>query len=173
MARTRMLNQDLIDVALKLSLDQDEAMDLADRVALLRDGRLEQIGAPADLEAKPASAFVFQFLGDANALPCRWVDGRAQFDGFSAPAVGTAGAGEITAWFRPHETEVVSEGGGVDITVTSVLTTGGVARAEGLDASGRLFQVDVARTDQPEGFKPGGRLKVRPTRVFVFDEAAR
>ena len=153
--------------------DQDEAMDLADRVALLRDGRLEQIGAPADLEAKPASAFVFQFLGDANALPCRWVDGRAQFDGFSATGVGSAGSGETTAWFRPHETEVVSDGGGVDITVTSVLTVGGVARAEGLDASGRLFQVDVARADQPGGFKPGGRLRLRPTRVFVFDERAR
>ena len=150
--------------------DQDEAMDLADRVALLRDGRLEQIGPPSELEERPASAFVFQFLGDANALPCRWTDGRAQFDGFSAPAVGTAGVGETVAWFRPHETDVVTDGAGVDITVTSVLATGGVSRAEGLDADGRLFQVDVARTDQPAGFVAGGRLRLRPTRVFVFPD---
>ena len=152
--------------------DQDEAMDLADRVALLRDGRLEQIGAPAELEAHPASPFVFQFLGDSNTLTGRWSDGAAQFEGFSAPAVGSAGGGAVTAWFRPHETEVVAEGAGVDITVTSVLSTGGVARAEGIDAAGKLFQVDVQRTHQPAGFAPGGRLRLRPTRVFVFPDGA-
>ena len=150
--------------------DQDEAMDLADRVALLRDGRLEQVGSPAELEARPASPFVFQFLGDANSLPCLWADGRAQFDGFSAPAVGVASSVDATAWFRPHETEVASDGAGVDVTVTSILTTGGVARAECLDGAGRLFQVDVSRTDQPAGFIAGGRLKLRPARVFVFPE---
>jgi sulfate transport system ATP-binding protein len=147
--------------------DQDEAMDLADRVALMRDGRLEQIGSPAELEEHPASAFVFEFLGDANSLPCGWADGRAQFDGFSAPAVGVA-SGETTAWFRPHETEIASEGAGVPVTVTNVLATGGVARAECLGADGRLYLVDTPRASQPAELTAGAKPTLRPTRVFVF-----
>jgi sulfate transport system ATP-binding protein len=148
--------------------DQDEAMDLADRVALMRAGRLEQIGSPAELEARPASAFVFEFLGDANSLPCRWADGRAQFDGFSAPAIGATGGPETTAWFRPHETEIVPEGAGVPVTVSNVLTTGGVARAECLGADGRLYLVDTPRASQPAELTAGAKLTLRPTRVFVF-----
>ena len=86
--------------------------------------------------------------------------------------MGSAGGGDVTAWFRPHETQVVTEGAGVDITVTSVLSTGGVTRAEGIDTSGKLYQVDVQRSDQPPGLTPGGRLRLRPTRVFVFPDGA-
>ena len=59
--------------------DQEEAMDLADRVVVLNKGRIEQVGAPDDLAAKPASAFVFEFLGDAHRLPATLKDeiGRA------------------------------------------------------------------------------------------------
>ena len=67
--------------------DQEEAMDIADRVAVLREGRIEQVGTPQDLYERPASAFVFDFLGDANRLACAYEGGRAVFDGFSAPAV--------------------------------------------------------------------------------------
>jgi sulfate transport system ATP-binding protein len=149
--------------------DQEEAMDLSDRVAVLRDGRLEQVGSPAELEARPASAFVFQFLGEANALPCRVTGGEARFDGFTAPTIGHAPAGgEVTAWFRPHDTEFAAGGPGVDVTVASVLMRGGAARVECHGPGGALFIVDIARRDDAPA--AGARLKLRPLKVYVFDE---
>ena len=72
--------------------DQEEAMDLADRVAVLNQGRIVQVGSPETLHEHPASVFVFDFLGAANRLPCRLAGDVAGFDGFSAPAVVAPGA---------------------------------------------------------------------------------
>ena len=85
--------------------DQEEAMALADRVVLMNHGRIEQIGAPEDLEASPASPFVFEFLGEVNRLPCEAAGGVARFEGFSTPMLGPAGrAGKGTGLFRPSDT---------------------------------------------------------------------
>ncbi len=56
--------------------DQDEAMEMADRIGIMRDGRMTQIGTPAELYERPANRFVAEFLGAANVLPCV-VDGVA------------------------------------------------------------------------------------------------
>lgn len=50
--------------------DQDEAMEMADRIGIMRDGRMAQIGTPAELYEQPANRFVAEFLGAANILPC-------------------------------------------------------------------------------------------------------
>jgi sulfate transport system ATP-binding protein len=151
--------------------DQDEAMDLADRVAVLRLGRIEQIGAPEELDARPATAFVFDFLGDSNQLPCR-IDGeRALFDGFSAPAVVAPGAaGETSAWFRPHDTELRAEGEGLPVTIHDILTKGATIRVECQDDAGRPFDVDYPRGSAPEGLTIGSKVRLAPRRVFVLPD---
>jgi sulfate transport system ATP-binding protein len=152
--------------------DQEEAMDLADRVAVLREGVIEQVGTPEALDEHPASAFVFDFLGDANRLPCRLDGGLARFDGFSAPAIAQPGAsGARTAWFRPHETELSTGGPGLEVTVADILTKGGLVRVECRAGDGRLIEVDRPRSASLEGLCPGATLKLRPSRVFVFPEA--
>lgn len=149
--------------------DQEEAMDMADRVVVLRDGAIEQVGTPAALNEQPASAFVFDFLGDANRLACRLDGALARFDGFSAPAVAAAGApAAATAWFRPHETELAPDGPGLDVTVKAVLDKGGLLRIECLGPAGALFEVDLARAQWSAQATPGSALKLRPRRVFVF-----
>ena len=149
--------------------DQEEAMDLADRVVVLREGSIEQVGTPEALDEHPASAFVFDFLGDANRLPCRLDGGLARFDGFSAPVTAPPGAGgAVTAWFRPHETELSADGPGLEVTVSDVLNKGGLIRVECRTADGKLLEVDRPRADRVEGLVPGARLRLRPTRVFVF-----
>ena len=153
--------------------DQEEAMDLADRVAVLRQGRIEQIGSPEALDDRPASAFVFDFLGEANRLPCRLDGELASFDGFSAPAVAAPGSpAAATAWFRPHETELSADGPGFEVNVAKVLAKGGMLRAECRGRDGGLFEVDCARNNRPEGLVAGARMRLRPRRVFVFPEAA-
>jgi sulfate/thiosulfate transport system ATP-binding protein len=88
--------------------DQEEAMALADRVVLMNQGRIEQIGAPAELDAAPASPFVFTFLGEVNRLPCDVLAGLARFDGFTAPVICPArpADGPAVALFRPEETRL-------------------------------------------------------------------
>jgi len=149
--------------------DQEEAMDLADRVAVLREGVLEQVGTPAALEDKPASAFVFDFLGDANRLPAKLSGDLARFGDFTAPAVNPAGvSGDVEAWFRPHETDLAQDGPGLPVTVTAVLPRGGVIRAECRAEDGQVFDADFLRTSPPAGLAEGAPMRLRPRRVTVF-----
>ena len=153
--------------------DQEEAMDLADRVAVLRQGVIEQVGTPEALDEHPASAFVFDFLGDANRLPCRLDGGLARFDGFSVPATAAPGSGgAMTAWFRPHETELSAGGPGLEVTVAAILNKGGMVRVECRTADGRLLEADRPRSARPEGLCLGATMRLRPSRVFVFPDAA-
>ncbi len=150
--------------------DQEEAMDLADRVAVLNGGRIEQIDTPEALAAAPATAFVFEFLGDANRLPCRIDGAQAVFDGFAAPIANpSALSGDAGAWFRPYETELSPENTtGVAVTVTAVLTKGAVLRAECRADDGRLFEADFPRGTLPSCVAPGQRVRLKPKRAFVF-----
>ncbi len=149
--------------------DQQEAMDIAHRVAVLRDGRIEQVGAPEDLDQRPASAFVFDFLGDVNQLECEVGRTKATFEGFDAPAViEGAVAGRARARFRPHETLLTPDGPGLAVSVTDVLTKGAIVRFECRTADGRRFDADYPAGSSPPGLSSGGAAKLRPKRVFVF-----
>ena len=70
--------------------DQQEAMDLADRIAVMNAGRIEQVGSPNQLELEPATPFVFDFLGETNRLPCEVIAGVAHCQGFTATVRGGA-----------------------------------------------------------------------------------
>ena len=152
--------------------DQEEAMDLADRVALLRDGLIEQIGTPGALEDAPASAFVFDFLGQSNRLRCRVEGERAWLNGFSAPVRVGPGApaksDDHPAWFRPHETEVSAAGPGIPVVVTDVSARGGNLRIACRCEDGQLLKVERPRGETVPGLAKGSSLRLRPTRVFVF-----
>jgi sulfate transport system ATP-binding protein len=143
-------------------------MDLADRVVVLREGLVEQIGSPAALQADPASAFVFDFLGDSNRLPCEVRDGIALFDGFSAPARGPDSAETTTAWFRPHDAELSRDGPGLAVTVSNVLRRGAVVRFECRARDGRLLEVDRPAGEADAELRRGAAVRLRPQRVFVF-----
>ncbi|BAE50816.1 ABC-type sulfate/molybdate transport systems [Paramagnetospirillum magneticum AMB-1] len=61
--------------------DQEEALEVADEVVVMNKGRIEQIGTPAEIYDSPATPFVYRFLGNVNALPCRVAGGQAQVGG--------------------------------------------------------------------------------------------
>src|SRR3954465_8017527 len=84
--------------------DQDEALELADRVAILNDGRLEQIGTPDEVHDSPASPFVMSFVGETSRLPVSIADGQVLFEGrrLSIRAEGIAdGLGDL--FVRPWD----------------------------------------------------------------------
>lgn len=149
--------------------DQEEAMDLADRVAVLREGRIEQIGTPQNLEMQPASAYVFDFLGQSNRLTGKVDDTDVRFADFTAPAVVAPGAsGPTAAWFRPYETLVSLEGPGLEVEVTSVLVKGATLRLDCTAKDGQVFAADFARGASEAIHEIGTQLYLRPKRVFVF-----
>ena len=91
--------------------DQDEAMELADRVVVLNEGRIEQIGTPAELYDQPASPFVISFVGEAVALPVTIADGHVRF-GNRELHVDTHGlrSGPAQVFFRPADIAVAADG---------------------------------------------------------------
>jgi sulfate transport system ATP-binding protein len=109
--------------------DQAEALEVADRVAILRAGRVEQVDTPAGLWAAPASAFVFRFIGEAVELPCL-VRGRvARFGTAALPELPCPlPDGDALALLRPYEIG---------------LSPGGEARVRGVAAAGPAVRVEV------------------------------
>jgi sulfate transport system ATP-binding protein len=84
--------------------DQAEAMEMADRVAVLNAGRIDQIDTPARLYANPATPFVHEFLGESVRLPCVVQDGTARIGPPPFTALSThVPAGAAFALIRPHE----------------------------------------------------------------------
>ncbi len=103
--------------------DQEEALAIADRVGVMRAGRLEQIDSPTALYARPASPFVAEFVGLTNRLPCTVDSGVAQVLGTPIPAVaGSVTRGAGTALVRPESVTVTPDAlGEAAVEATSFL----------------------------------------------------
>jgi sulfate transport system ATP-binding protein len=150
--------------------DQEEALELADRVAVLREGALEQVGTPEQLYHEPASPFVFDFLGDTIHLPCVVAGDVATVAGAEVPIVGPRPAddGPATAYARPHALSITpGEGPGLRARIRDVSLAGPDARLEcTLDQGGTLdVRVDYEAAAQ---FKPRDRVTLLPRSVRVW-----
>jgi len=90
--------------------DQEEALELADRVAILNQGRIEQLDSPRQIYDAPASPFVIEFLGEVNRLPCRVVNGYATLNIDGAGSFAASGLPDALAlaYARPHEIELMA-----------------------------------------------------------------
>jgi sulfate transport system ATP-binding protein len=149
--------------------DQEEAMALADRVVLMNAGRIEQVGAPAELDESPASPFVFDFLGETNRLGCEVAGGIARFDGFTAPISGApARDGSAVGLFRPYDTRLDAAPGaaGLAVRVIDVRGRGGVRTVECETKSGVRLSAELA-SDVAARFAPGAMARLVASRVVV------
>ena len=84
--------------------DREEALALADRIAVMHDGRIVQIGGPSDLYARPANAFVARFLGEANLVPAEAAGGEA-ISPLGRLALDTPRQGSVRLAIRPEQLE--------------------------------------------------------------------
>jgi sulfate/thiosulfate transport system ATP-binding protein len=152
--------------------DQEEAIELADRIVVLNHGKIEQVGTPDEIYDNPASPFVAGFIGESNALPVVADNGNLLLDD---RALDLAGAPDIsgprTLVFRPHHVDVMgTKPGGIAGWVISERRHGAVRRLEvELGSSHHRIEVDV-RADEPKS-KKGDRISVLPNRWWLFDEA--
>ncbi len=92
--------------------DQEEALGIADRVAILKDGRIEQVGTPDEVHDDPASPFVMTFIGDTAALNVNIRNGAVLHAGKRLPIVGSsAGEGPGTLYVRPGHVQLAQTAG--------------------------------------------------------------
>ena len=116
--------------------DQEEAMVLADRVAVMNAGRIEQVGTPEALDSAPASPFVFAFLGEVNRLPCEASAGEVRFAGFQARDISAAPrTGPGIGLFRPSDTLLSPHPDGLPVRIAAIAAHGSLRRFE-CDAPG-------------------------------------
>ena len=107
--------------------DQAEAMEMADRIAVLRDGRVEQVDTPDRLYGEPRNPFVHAFLGESIRIDCEVRDGMAHFTGLALPPIPTeCQPGDAIALIRPGDIELLSSSG--PARIDAVRITGPTAR---------------------------------------------
>jgi len=150
--------------------DQEEALELADRLVVMSQGRIEQVGTPDEVYDQPNSPFVFGFIGESSSLPVEvengevWVGGRA----IGLSASGFEGA-RAQLYFRPHDIELVDDGAALAGVVTASRRVGGTRRVE-LEIGGQKGAVEIDLPfDHPAGMKT--RIAFRPRRWRLFPSA--
>jgi len=141
--------------------DQEEAMEVADRIVVMNHGRIEQEGTPDQVYDHPATPFVLQFLGDVNLFHGR---------------LGQAAGSEVS-YVRPHELDIVAapEPGTWPVTLSQTLTVGPNTRLEfKRQDDGSYVDVELARETWTElrdrlALKPGSTAHLKPRRVTRFE----
>ena len=152
--------------------DQEEALELADRVVVMSEGRIEQIGTPDEIYDRPNSPFVYSFIGESSTLPVRVEKGKAWIDGHSLDlAVDDVVSGPAQLFFRPHDVEVGDDlAGAIPATVQGVRRHGGTRRLD-LTVVGRDDRVEI-ELPADFGLEISGPIAVRPRRYRVFPAPA-
>ncbi len=148
--------------------DQEEALELADRVVVMDHGVIEQVAEPNSVYAEPASAFVFDFVGESNRLPVTVANGRIRHENLLLDVdVDASRPGAATLFFRPHDVVFSApEEGAITATVLLARPHGGSVRIEASMADrAEPLELDYAGLTPP---KVGDRVGVRATRARLF-----
>ena len=130
--------------------DQEEALELADRVVVMSEGKIEQIGTPDEIYDMPSSPFVFSFIGEANRLSVNINSGQIWLDDhFLDLALSDMSSGPAQLFFRPHDVEVKKHlVGAIPAKVQGMRRHGGVRRLD-LEVVGRSDRIEI---DLPADF---------------------
>jgi sulfate/thiosulfate transport system ATP-binding protein len=190
----RRLHDELNVTSIFVTHDQEEALEVADRVVLMHAGKVEQVGSPQEVWDHPASPFVYGFLGDVNLFHGRAHEGEVLLDGLqiASPEHADAQNAKAFAYVRPHDLDVrrYSPGEGVDaagrprgivVQLSRAIVVGPIARLELIPAddtkptgdSGQdsIIEAQIPAQQYKEmGFREGETLVVTPRRARVFVE---
>jgi len=148
--------------------DQEEALDLADRVAVLKDGELVQIGPPHQVYENPASGFVFDFLGAACRLPGTVAAGRLSVADWTTAAPPGAPEGAVEVFFRPDEvTFAPPDGEGFEATVLIAGVRGASGKIECVVGE-QILELQALGSGLPDYLTRGAQIRVTPNRYTLF-----
>ncbi|WP_372526765.1 sulfate/molybdate ABC transporter ATP-binding protein [Piscinibacter sp.] len=158
----RRLHDEMHVTSVFVTHDQEEAMEVADRIVVMNHGRIEQDGAPDQVYDHPATPFVLQFLGDVNLFHGRF--GRS-----------AAGSPDVS-YVRPHELQIVAaaEPGSIPVTLAQALTVGPNTRLEFRRQDDDSYvDVELPRAEYTAlrdhlGLKTGSAVHLLPRHVTRF-----
>jgi sulfate/thiosulfate transport system ATP-binding protein len=158
--------------------DQEEAFEVADKIVVMREGRVEQAGTPADVFEHPANAWVMDFLGNVNVFQAELKDGRLLLGGRELPVgKGTRvvnGNGKTDVYVRPHELELDTNGDGSNSLrgkVMHVNPAGSVVKVRVLaEDFGLMLNVDLTQERYKSlGLRHGEAVYISPKTAKIFE----
>ena len=163
----RQLHDELHITTVFVTHDQEEALEISDRVVVMNNARIEQVGTPQEVYDHPATPFVFRFLGNVNAVSTSVAN---------RPTEPTPQEKEVM-FVRPHDVEVLRQRNGtsaLQATVEHANAAGSVARLDlRLRETGELLEVELPRARYAElNLKPGDEAFVRFSKVRNFAATA-
>ena len=148
--------------------DQEEALALADRVAVLRDGQLVQVGAPHEVYDHPANGFVYDFLGAACHLPGLVEGGRLTVADWTTAAPADAPQGPVELYFRPNTVDFApADGDGFSAKVLLAGLRGASGKIE-CAVGETLFELESLGARLPDYLVRGAQIRVAPNRFTLF-----
>ncbi|MGD8175781.1 sulfate/molybdate ABC transporter ATP-binding protein [Marinimicrobium sp. ARAG 43.8] len=176
----RRLHDELHITSIFVTHDQEEALEVADKVVLMNEGRVEQVGSPEEVYNNPQTPFVYGFLGSVNLFHGRLEDQHVYIGEdrvhHGEPGDIPAGA-QVYAFARPHELEIATDPfdlTGIPARVSRILSLGSQSRIE-LDgqkgAKGRYYEVELPRQRAEElALREGQDVRLKPTRLRLFEQ---
>lgn len=162
----RKLHDEMKITSLFVTHDQEEALEVADRVAIMREGCIEQVGTPDEVYDAPATAFVYRFLGNVNLFHGRLEDGKPLVD---------QSATDHVLFVRPHSLHVSRTRESPEhfrVRTTHVNAAGPLVKIEALTDWGSTVRVEMGRdTYQQLGLKRGEEIFVVPRDLRIFHDS--
>jgi sulfate transport system ATP-binding protein len=188
----RRLHDELHVTSIFVTHDQEEALEVADRVVLMNSGRVEQVGSPQDVWDRPASPFVYGFLGDVNLFHGRAHEGEVLVEGIRIDTPESRGLrnGKALAYVRPHDLDIAryapaaatsgaARPQGIVATLSRAIVVGPIARLElepvesnpDNPGSGTIIEAQLpAQQFRDLGLREGETVVATPRRARVFVE---
>jgi sulfate transport system ATP-binding protein len=154
--------------------DQEEALELADRVVVMNRGRIEQVGTPDEIYQQPATPFVFEFIGKSNKVPVRIHGSRLQAGDqrFDADALEGLADGSAVAYVRPEHLALSTTPleNGWKATLRHVYLSGSVAHLElEVPGLGQTLEAELGGEEaQRRSLQAGMNVTVQPRHLIVF-----
>ncbi len=169
----RRLHSQIHVTSIFVTHDQEEALELADRVVVMNEGRIEQDGTPDDVVEHPATPFVMTFVGAVNIFHGRVQDGKAFLGSLAVdyPAHVSPEAREAVGYARPHDLLLSRDGGeaALPATVRAARVSGALVKVEVVDDNEMAIQVELGREQYEQlHLSAGDTIYITPRRLRVF-----
>lgn len=169
----RDLHNDMHITSVFVTHDQEEALEVSDRVVVMDHGHIEQVGRPDEIYESPATPFVTQFLGDVNLFHGRVEHGQLTIGGYAHTLTqhNDRQGEEAVAYVRPHDLDLshVADGALTQGKVEHIHAVGPIVRVELRQANGETIEAAVTKERYRElGVLPGEQIYVRPRKLSVF-----
>ncbi|MFH7044337.1 sulfate/molybdate ABC transporter ATP-binding protein [Paucibacter sp. JuS9] len=172
----RRLHDELHITSIFVTHDQEEALEVADRVVLMDHGKVEQVGSPQEVYEHPATPFVYGFLGAVNRFEGRADGGIIHVgDQQLVSGSGQISSGAVQAYARPHELQIHTDptADGLLATVERVLSFGAAARVELTGRDGQPLEAELSREQALAlNLQSGQLVRLNTSRLSVFEVAA-